>query len=104
MLEQPGFGKVHVRVRVSGTDPGDAKKRRGYLGSSMLLLRVVPRSDTPGSSTRWARKSTPAAWTAGPGLRRPVLPRLRHRRPSTVVPGQRAVRLPGHLDDGLGAS
>jgi NADPH2:quinone reductase len=37
---QPGPGEVRVRVRVrySGINPGDTKKRRGWLGSSMPSL------------------------------------------------------------------
>ncbi|MBW8821152.1 MAG: NADPH:quinone reductase, partial [Streptomyces sp.] len=29
----PGPGEVRVRVTVSGVNPGDTKKRRGWLGS-----------------------------------------------------------------------
>jgi NADPH2:quinone reductase len=44
----PGPGEVRVRVRFSGVNPGDTKKRRGCLGSSMPYARVVPHSDAAG--------------------------------------------------------
>jgi NADPH2:quinone reductase len=44
----PGPGEVRVRVRVSGVNPGDTKKRRGWLGSSMSFARVIPHSDAAG--------------------------------------------------------
>jgi NADPH:quinone reductase len=37
----PGPGEVRVRVRYSGVNPGDTKKRRGWLGSSMPHPRVI---------------------------------------------------------------
>ena len=45
---QPGPGEVRVRVRFSGVNPGDTKKRRGWLGSSMPYTRVIPHSDGAG--------------------------------------------------------
>ncbi|KND41166.1 alcohol dehydrogenase catalytic domain-containing protein, partial [Streptomyces stelliscabiei] len=44
----PGPGEVRVRVTVSGVNPGDTKKRRGWLGSSMAYPRVIPHSDAAG--------------------------------------------------------
>jgi NADPH:quinone reductase-like Zn-dependent oxidoreductase len=44
----PGPGEVRVRVTVSGVNPGDTKKRRGWLGSSMPFPRVIPHSDGAG--------------------------------------------------------
>src|SRR6188472_2271392 len=44
----PGPGEVRVRVRFSGVNPGDTKKRRGWLGSSMTYPRVIPHSDAAG--------------------------------------------------------
>lgn len=40
----PGPGEVRVRVTVSGVNPGDTKKRRSWLGSSMPFPRVIPHS------------------------------------------------------------
>ena len=44
----PGPGEVRVRVTVSGVNPGDTKKRRGWLGSAMPYPRVIPHSDAAG--------------------------------------------------------
>ena len=45
---RPGPGEVRVRVNVSGVNPGDTKKRRGWLGSTMPFPRVIPHSDAAG--------------------------------------------------------
>ena len=45
---EPGPGDVRVRVRFSGVNPGDTKKRRGWLGSVMPFPRVIPHSDGAG--------------------------------------------------------
>ena len=45
---EQGPGEVRVRVRYSGVNPGDTKKRRGWLGSSMPYPRVIPHSDAAG--------------------------------------------------------
>jgi NADPH2:quinone reductase len=37
-----------VRVRFSGINPGDVKKRFGQIGSVMLFPRVIPHSDGAG--------------------------------------------------------
>jgi NADPH2:quinone reductase len=44
----PGPGEVRVRIRFSGVNPGDTKKRRGWLGSSMPFPQVIPHSDGAG--------------------------------------------------------
>ena len=45
---EPAPGEVRVRVRLSGVNPGDTKKRAGWLGSSMPFPRVIPHSDAAG--------------------------------------------------------
>ena len=45
---EPGPGEVRVRVTLSGVNPGDTKKRRGWLGSAMPYPRVIPHSDAAG--------------------------------------------------------
>ncbi|PBC36048.1 oxidoreductase [Rhodococcus sp. ACPA4] len=45
---EPGPGEVRVRLEFSSVNPGDTKKRRGWLGSSMSYPRVVPHSDGAG--------------------------------------------------------
>lgn len=43
-----GAGEVRVRVTFSGVNPGDTKKRAGWLGSAMPYPEVVPHSDGAG--------------------------------------------------------
>lgn len=45
---EPAPGEVRVRLRFSGINPGDTKKRRGWLGSEMPYPRVIPHSDGAG--------------------------------------------------------
>jgi NADPH:quinone reductase len=45
---EPAPGEVRVRLSYSGVNPGDTKKRRGWLGSSMPYPRVIPHSDGSG--------------------------------------------------------
>ena len=57
----PGPGEVRVRVTVSGVNPGDTKKRRGWLGSSAIdpdpaVACLDP--ETPGSSPHFASWET----------------------------------------------
>lgn len=44
----PGPGEVRVRLAYSGINPGDTKKREGWLGSGMPYPRVIPHSDGAG--------------------------------------------------------
>lgn len=49
MLEpEPEPGEVRVRLATSGINPGDTKKREGWLGSPMSDPRVIPHSDGAG--------------------------------------------------------
>src|SRR3954469_179875 len=45
---QPGLGEVLVRVRASGVNPGDIKKRADWLGRGIGYPRVIPHSDGAG--------------------------------------------------------
>ncbi|MGN8050874.1 NADPH:quinone reductase [Curtobacterium sp. 22159] len=45
---EPGPGEVRVRVSFSGVNPGDTKKREGWLGSAMPYPEVIPHSDGAG--------------------------------------------------------
>lgn len=101
----PGPGEVRVRVTVSGINPGDTKKRRGWLGSSMPYPRVIPHSDAAGVVDAVgegvdARRVGERVWVYGAQSYRPFGTAAQY----TVVPDQQAVRLPDHLDDDLGAS
>lgn len=45
---KPQAGEVRILVRASGVNPGDIKKRLGWLGSAMPYPRIVPHSDGAG--------------------------------------------------------
>ncbi|WP_405861633.1 NADPH:quinone reductase [Streptomyces sp. NBC_00090] len=101
----PGAGEVRVRVTVSGVNPGDTKKRRGWLGSSMPYPRVIPHSDAAGVVDAVgegvdAHRVGERVWVYGAQSYRAFGTAAQY----TVVPDQQAVRLPDHLDDDLGAS
>ena len=101
---RPGPGEVRVRVTVSGVNPGDTKKRRGWLGSSMPYPRVIPHSDAAGvvdavgegaDTSRVGQR----VWVYGAQSYRPFGTAAQY----VVVPGRLAVPLPDHLSDELGA-
>ncbi|MGW1753048.1 NADPH:quinone reductase [Streptomyces mirabilis] len=102
---EPGPGEVRVRVTVSGVNPGDTKKRRGWLGSSMPYPRVIPHSDAAGVVDAVGdgvdtRRVGQRVWVYGAQSYRPFGTAAQY----TVVPEDLAVRLPDHLGDELGAS
>ena len=93
-----------MRVRFSGVNPGDTKKRHGWLGSSMPYPRVIPHSDAAGiidtvgegvSRDRVGRR----VWVYGAQSYRPFGTAAQH----TVVPEQLAVDLPDPVPDEVGA-
>lgn len=45
---EPGPGEVRIRIKASGINPGDLKKRQDAFGIGMPHLRVVPHSDGAG--------------------------------------------------------
>jgi NADPH2:quinone reductase len=45
---EPSRGEVRVRVRFSGVNPGDTKKRANWVGGGLPFPRVVPHSDGSG--------------------------------------------------------
>ncbi|MFI6937136.1 NADPH:quinone reductase [Streptomyces sp. NPDC050287] len=100
----PTPGEVRVRVTVSGVNPGDTKKRRGWLGSSMPHPRVIPHSDAAGVIDAVgdgidARRVGQRVWVYGAQSYRPFGTAAQY----TVVPADLAVPLPDHLSDELGA-
>jgi NADPH2:quinone reductase len=102
---EPGPGEVRVRVTVSGVNPGDTKKRHGWLGSAMPYPRVVPHSDAAGVIDAVgegvdAHRIGQRVWVYGAQSYRPFGTAAQF----TVVPGDQAVALPDHLGDELGAS
>lgn len=100
----PGPGDVRVRVRFSGVNPGDTKKRRGWLGSSMPFPRVIPHSDGAGVIDAVGEGVDPArvgarVWVYGAQSYRPFGTAAQY----TVVPEHLAVDLPDAVTDELGA-
>lgn len=102
---RPDAGEVRVRVHVSGVNPGDTKKRGGWLGSSMPFPRVIPHSDAAGvidvvgdgvDDHRVGQR----VWTYGAQSYRAFGTAAQY----TVLPEHLAVPLPDHLGDDLGAS
>lgn len=100
----PDAGEVRVRNHFSGVNPGDTKKRRGWLGSSMPYPRVIPHSDGSGvidavgadvSRRRLGRR----VWVYGAQSYRPYGTAAQF----TVVPSALAVDLPHSVSDEVGA-
>ncbi len=101
---EPGPGEVRVRVRRSGVNPGDTKKRRGWLGSSMPHPRVVPHSDAAGTVESVGPGVDPGrvgrrVWVYGAQSYRPFGTAAE----LTVVPSEQAVDLPDEVTDETGA-
>ncbi len=104
-LPEPGPGEVRVRLVVSGVNPGDVKKRQGWLGSAMPYPRVIPHSDgagvidAVGPDVDQGRIGT-RVWVFGAQSYRPFGTAAE----ATVVPEGQAVPLPDGVSDNLGAA
>ena len=101
---EPGPGEVRVRVRFSGVNPGDTKKRQGWLGSSMPHPRVIPHSDASGVIDAVGERVDEArlgrrVWVYGAQSYRPFGTAAE----ATVVPSVLAVDLPDEVGDEVGA-
>jgi len=100
----PAAGEVLVRVLLSGVNPGDTKKRRGWTGSGMPYPRVVPHSDATAVVEAVGEGVDPArvgsrVWVYGAQSYRPYGTAAQ----LTAVPSRQAVDLPDHVPDELGA-
>ncbi|MGQ0837248.1 NADPH:quinone reductase [Actinokineospora sp.] len=104
-LPEPAVGEVRVRLTVSGVNPGDVKKRQGWLGSAMPYPLVVPHSDGAGvldavgpggDATRIGRR----VWVYGAQSYRPFGTAAE----ATVVPADQAIDLPDDVGDEIGAA
>ena len=103
-VPEPGPGDVRVRVRLSGVNPGDTKKRRGWLGSQMPYPRVIPHSDGAGTVDAVGPGVDPnrigrRVWLYGAQSYRPFGTAAEF----TVVPSAQAVDLPDEVSDEIGA-
>ncbi len=101
---EPGPGDVRVRVRFSGVNPGDTKKRSDWLGYGMPFPRVVPHSDGSGVVDAVgegvdARRVGQRVWIYGAQSYRPFGTAAE----LTVVPADQAVELPPGVGDEVGA-
>jgi NADPH:quinone reductase len=101
---RPGPREVRVRVRVSGVNPGDVKKREGWLGSSMPSVRVIPHSDGAGEIDAVGEEVDPLrvgerVWCFGAQSYRPFGTAAQY----VVVPDDQAVRLPDSVGFEQGA-
>ncbi len=101
---EPGAGEVRVQITRSGVNPGDTKKRRGWLGSTIPFPRVIPHSDGAGvvesvgegvDESRVGRR----VWVFGAQSYRPFGTAAE----LTVVPTWQAVDLPDTVSDEVGA-
>ncbi len=101
---EAGPGEVRVRISRSGINPGDTKKRRGWLGSEMPFPRVIPHSDGAGVIESVGRGVDPGrvsqrVWVFGAQSYRPFGTAAQ----LTVVPAQQAIELPDNVCDDVGA-
>ncbi|HEU4547121.1 MAG TPA: NADPH:quinone reductase [Microlunatus sp.] len=101
---EPAPGEVRVRLRYSGINPGDTKKRAGYFGSAMPYPRVIPHSDGSGIIDRVGdgvsrHRLGQRVWVYNAQSYRAFGTAAEH----TVVPEATAVALPEEVDDIIGA-
>ncbi|MDT5068188.1 MAG: NADPH:quinone reductase [Mycobacterium sp.] len=101
---EPGRGEVRVRLTVSGVNPGDTKKRGGWLGNPMAFPRIIPHSDgagvvdAVGAGVDRGRMGQ-RVWVYGAQSYRPFGTAAE----LVVVPNEQAVQLPANVSDELGA-
>jgi NADPH2:quinone reductase len=101
---EPGSGEVRVRVSYSGVNPGDTKKRRGWLGSAMPYPRVIPHSDGAGTVESVGEGVDPVkigqrVWMYGAQSYRPFGTAAE----LVVLPVEQAIELPAGVPDEIGA-
>lgn len=101
---EPAAGEVRVRLTSSGVNPGDVKKRQGWLGAEQPYARVIPHSDGAGridavgagvNSARVGRR----VWVYGAQSYRAYGTAAQ----AVAVPQHLAVDLPDEVSDELGA-
>jgi NADPH2:quinone reductase len=101
---QPGPGEVRIRLKASGVNPGDTKKREGWLGFPMSYPRVIPHSDGAGlidavgegvSDARLGER----VWCYGAQSYRPFGTAAEW----VTVPAEQAVHLPDAVSFDVGA-
>ena len=102
---RPGPGEVLVRLRASGINPGETKKRADWMGLGIGYPRVIPHSDGAGtieevgegvSSSRVSQR----VWVWGAQSGRPFGTAAQY----TALPQAQAVPLPGGVGFEVGAT
>ncbi len=101
---EPGPGKVRIKLEVSGINPGDVKKRQGWMGSVMPYPRVIPHSDGAGVIDEVGKGVAAArqgqrVWCYGAQSYRPFGTAAEY----VIVPEALAVPLPDAVDATQGA-
>src|SRR5437588_3441142 len=101
---EPSPGEVRVRVALSGVNPGDTKKRGGWLGYRLPFPRIVPHSDGSGVIDAVGQgvdrsRIGQRVWAHGAQSYRPFGTAAER----TVVPAEQAVALPKEVGDEIGA-
>jgi NADPH2:quinone reductase len=100
----PAPDEVRVRVKFSGINPGDTKKRSGWQGTRMSFQRIIPHSDGSGvieavgdgvDGERLGQR----VWVYGAQSYRPFGTAAQF----TSVPAWQAVSLPDKVPDEVGA-
>jgi NADPH2:quinone reductase len=92
---EAGPGEVRIRIRASGMNPGDVKKRAGWQGAPMPYPRVIPHSDGAGTIDAVGpgvdeQRIGQKVWCYGAQSYRPFGTAAEY----CVVPAPLAVRLP----------
>ena len=93
---RPGPGEVLVRLRASGVNPGDLKKRADWMGLGIGYPRVIPHSDGAGAIEE-VGEGVPSSrvgervWVWGAQSGRPLGTAAEY----VALPGGQAVALPG---------
>jgi NADPH2:quinone reductase len=102
---EPGPGEVRVHLRSSGINPGDTKKRAGWLGFPMSDPRIIPHSDGAGTIDVVGPDVSPErvgerVWVFNAQSYRPFGTAAEY----VALPSEQAVVLPPNIDDDTGAS
>jgi NADPH:quinone reductase len=101
---EPGPGEVRVRLRLSGINPGDTKKRSAWQSNPMSYPRIIPHSDGAGVIDAVGdgvdvNRIGQRVWTYGAQSYRPFGTAAQ----LTCVPEAQAVPLPDEVSDDIGA-
>jgi NADPH2:quinone reductase len=100
----PDSGEVRVRLKLSGVNPGDTKKRGDWAGYGMPYPLIVPHSDGSGvleavGANVDRSRIGQRVWVYGAQSYRPFGTAAQ----LTVLPAEQAVELPEDVSDELGA-